>query len=68
MQSLDKSRLIDVDEVVATKFKGRKVPRILIAFIKKYIRQDYMNSIIARSGDGVEFCGLTCKVPWHNVT
>ena len=61
MQCLDKSRLIDVDEVVATKFKGRKVPRILIAFIKKYIRQDYMNSIIARSGDGVEFCGQVLK-------
>ena len=56
MADTDKSRLIDLDEVVATKFKGKKVPGFVVSFMKKYIRQDYMNSVIERSGDGVDFC------------
>ena len=56
MSETDKSRLIDLDEVVATKFKGKKVPGFVVSFMKKYIRQDYMNSVIERSGDGVDFC------------
>ena len=56
MADTDKSRLIDLDEVVATKFKGKKVPRFVVNLLKRYVRQDYLNSVIARSGDGAEFC------------
>ena len=56
MADTDTSRLRDLDEVVATKFKGKKVPRFVVNLLKRYVRQDYLNSVIARSGDGAEFC------------
>lgn len=56
MTEVDKSRLIDLDEVVATKFKGKKIPGSVVRFLKKFIHQDFMNSIIGKNGDGIEFC------------
>lgn len=55
--SVDNSRLIDLDRALATKFKGKKVPRVLSALLKAVIRQKTMNRYVARTtGDGSEFC------------
>ena len=56
MTEIDKSRLIDLDEVVATKFKGKKIPGFVMRFLKSYVHQDFLNSIIEKNGDGIEFC------------
>lgn len=52
-----KDRLIDLDGVIASKFKGKKkVPRFVVNFFKRLIHQDWLNEILARGYDGVEFC------------
>lgn len=56
MTETDKSRLIDLDEVVATKFKGKKIPGFVMRFLKSYVHQDFLNSIIKKNGDGIDFC------------
>ena len=49
-------RLLDLDSIVAAKFKGKKVPGFIVRFMKRFVHQDWMNSILARGFDGVEFC------------
>ena len=49
-------RLIDLDGVVAEKFKGKKIPGWVMRFLKRFIHQDWMNSMLARGYDGAEFC------------
>ncbi|HCZ22982.1 MAG TPA: glycerol acyltransferase [Rikenellaceae bacterium] len=61
MSELDQKRLIDVNEVIAKKFGGKKIPTFLVNALRRFIHQDFMNSIIAKSGDGVEFCTNTIK-------
>lgn len=51
----DKSRLIDLDLALASKYK--KVPRLLAALIKKLVRQKSLNKLILKTeGEGVDFC------------
>ena len=49
-------RLIDLDKVLATKFKGKKIPQFVVNFFKRFIHQDWMNEILSRGYDGAEFC------------
>ena len=49
-------RLLDLDSIVAAKFKGKKVPGFVVRFMKRFVHQDWMNSILARGYDGVAFC------------
>ena len=55
----DNDRLVDLDKVVATKFKGKKIPGFVVSFLKKFIHQDFLNSILSDDSDGVEFCEHT---------
>lgn len=54
-------RLIDLDKVVATKFKGKKLPRFVVNFFKRFIHQDWLNEVLSRGYDGAEFCEDTLK-------
>ena len=49
-------RLLDLDSIIATKFKGKKLPGWVVRFFKRFIHQDWMNSILVRGYDGAEFC------------
>ena len=46
---------IDLDYVVATKFKGKKVPKCLVRFLKRFIHQDWINDCMSRCRDGEYF-------------
>lgn len=62
MSESGKDCLVDVGEVVAAKFKGKRLPGFVISFLKRFIHQDFMNSIIAKSGNGgVDFCETVIK-------
>ena len=57
-----KDRLIDLDGVLASKFKGKKaLPRFVVNFLKRFIHQDWLNEVLARGYDGVEFCEDTLQ-------
>lgn len=49
-------RLLDLDSIVAEKFKGKKLPGWVLRFLKRFIHQDWMNSMLSRGYDGAEFC------------
>lgn len=53
--------LIDLDGIIAKKFKGKKIPGFVVRFLKRFIHQDYLNEILSRGYDGVEFCDDTLK-------
>ena len=57
----DNDRLIDLDKVVAMKFKGKKIPRFIVDRLKKFIHQDFLNSILSDDSEGVEFCEHTLR-------
>ncbi len=57
----DNDRLIDLDKVVAMKFKGKKIPRFVVDRLKKFIHQDFLNSILSDDSEGVEFCEHTLR-------
>ena len=54
--------LIDLDSVLAEKFKGKKIPGFVVRFFKRFIHQDWMNSILSRGYQGAEFCEDTLSV------
>lgn len=57
MSEVNKDNLIDIEAVIAGKFKGKKVPKFLVNFFKKFMHEDFLNSIIIDSGkDGIPFC------------
>ena len=57
-----KDRLIDLDSVLASKFKGKKaLPRFVVNFLKRFIHQDWLNEVLARGYDGVDFCEDTLQ-------
>ena len=53
---------IDLEKVLAKKFPGKKFPKWLINWLKKFIHQDLINSIVTRGYEGVDFCidGVRC--------
>lgn len=53
----ERSRLVDIDNIFATKFRGKKISPFLIRLAKKILRQDALNELVARTTeDGEEFC------------
>ncbi|MBR5723803.1 MAG: 1-acyl-sn-glycerol-3-phosphate acyltransferase [Bacteroidales bacterium] len=50
------SMLIDLDSVLAEKFKGKKIPGFVVRFFKRFIHQDWMNSILIHGYQGADFC------------
>ena len=48
--------IIDVDDVIASKAKGKKFPKWVVNFIKKFIHQDFLNEYFRRGDLGVDFC------------
>lgn len=61
MAETDTQGLIDLDRVVATKFRGKKIPAFVVGWLKKLIHQDFLNSIIVGGGEGVDFCEHTLR-------
>lgn len=47
---------IDLDKIVASRAKGKKIPRRLINILKKVIHQDFINGYLTQGYEGVEFC------------
>lgn len=49
-------RYLDLDSIIASKFKGRKLPRFVVNWLKRFIHQDWMNAGLARESEGAAFC------------
>lgn len=47
---------LDLDSVVAAKFPGKKIPRFLISWLKRFVHQDFINEYLAQGYEGVDFC------------
>lgn len=57
-----KERLIDLNSIIASKFKGKKqLPRFVVNLLKRLIHQDLINEVLSRGYDGVEFCEDTLQ-------
>jgi len=51
----------DVDKVVAQKFPGKKIPKWITNWIKKFIHQDFLNVMATKGYVGTEFCSEAVK-------
>ena len=47
---------IDLDKVVAEKFPGKKIPKWFLNWMKRFIHQDFLNGMITKGFEGIEFC------------
>lgn len=47
---------IDLDKVVAEKFPGKKIPKWFLNWMKRFIHQDFLNGMITKGYEGIEFC------------
>ncbi len=47
---------IDLDEIIAKKFPGKKIPRFIINWAKKIIHQDFLNENLDTDAEGLDFC------------
>ena len=47
---------VDLDRIVASRAKGKKIPRFLVNALKKLIHQDFINGYLTQGYEGVEFC------------
>lgn len=57
MSKENEDRLIDIERVISEKFKGKKVPKFVVKFLKKLLHEDFINSVISQtSADGIAFC------------
>ncbi len=61
MAGTDSQGLIDLDQVVATKFRGKKIPAFVVGWLKKFIHQDFLNDILSDDSEGVAFCEHTLE-------
>ena len=52
---------IDLDAIIASKFKGKKLPGFVVRFLKRFVHQDWLNSVLSRGYEGAEFCEDTLK-------
>lgn len=48
--------LIDLDVIVATRMKGKKIPRFFVSWLKKFLHQDFLNSLLEPGIEGAAFC------------
>lgn len=50
-------QLLDIGEVVNSKFKGkRKLPKFVVSMLKRIIHQDFINEYLKKGYVGVDFC------------
>lgn len=47
--------IIDIDKVVASRAKGKKIPKFIIRWIKRFIHQDWINDFLKQGYLGTEF-------------
>ena len=47
--------LIDIDKVVASRAKGKKIPKFALRWLKSFIHQDWLNSYFKKGYLGTEF-------------
>ena len=48
---------LDIDKILASKFKGKKIPKVLVSALKKFFHIDFLNDILtSSSGEGVVLC------------
>lgn len=52
----DESLKINLEEVLAWKFPGRKFPRFIVRWLNSFLKVDFMNDLIVEGYEGVEFC------------
>lgn len=52
----DQNLTIDLDRIVKSKVKKRRVPKFLINWGKRFIHQDFINAYLEKGYEGVEFC------------
>ena len=51
----NRSVLIDLDQVIESKFGANRLPRFVVSALKKFIHQDYLNAYLSQGTVGVEF-------------
>lgn len=47
---------IDLDKIIASKAKGRKFPKFLVNWLKRFLHVDFLNEYLTRGYVGVDFC------------
>ena len=47
---------IDLDKIVASRSKGRKIPAFLVRWLKRLLHVDFINGYLTQGYTGVDFC------------
>lgn len=58
---MEGSHTIDLEKLVADKFGGKKLPKPMMAFLKRFFHIDFLNDFFAKGYEGIEFCTETVK-------
>lgn len=61
MPEQKKGFTIDLEQIIAAKFGGRKLPGPLLRFLKRFLHIDYLNAFFEKGYEGVEFCTEAVK-------
>src|SRR5574344_525006 len=56
MSEINQDYQIDLEKVLADKFKGKKFPRFAVSWLKNFIHQDFINELLAGGSEGAPFC------------
>lgn len=46
---------IDIGKIISER-TGKRIPRLLVRWIERFIHQDFINKFLAQGYDGMEFC------------
>lgn len=46
---------IDIEAILASKFKGKKIPKFIIRWIKRFIHEDYINAVLSSWDEKEDF-------------
>lgn len=50
-------RPLNLEKILSLKFKGKKIPRVLVSFLERFFHVDFFNEVLLSSpGEGDEFC------------
>lgn len=52
---------IDLEKIIASRAKGKKIPKFVINWLKKFIHQDFLNECLTKGYVGVDFCSDCVK-------
>ena len=52
----DPNLAIDLEKIVKSKVKDRKIPQFILNWGKRFIHQDFINAYLTQGYEGVEFC------------